>query len=137
MVANKIDVIVVNRIKGVSERLNYDEYPNGRLVIAVGGYSLSRGLTLKGLISSYYLRTSRMYDTILQMGRWFGYRDDYENICRLYMTENAVEDFKHIAEVINHLNSQIKILETQRKTPREFALYVRSHPDAKRLMITS
>ena len=137
MVANKIDVIVVNRIKGVSERLNYDEYPNGRVVIAVGGYSLSRGLTLKGLISSYYLRTSRMYDTILQMGRWFGYRDDYENICRLYMTENAVEDFKHIAEVINHLNSQIKILETQRKTPREFALYVRSHPDAKRLMITS
>ena len=52
MVANKIDVIVVNRIKGVSERLNYDEYPNGRVVIAVGGYSLSRGLTLKGLISS-------------------------------------------------------------------------------------
>ncbi len=137
IVANKIVVVVVNRVKGVSERLDYDQFPNGRLVIAVGGYSLSRGLTLEGLISSYYLRTSRMYDTILQMARWFGYRDDYEDLCRLYMTEQAVENFTHISKVINHLNNQIKILETQRKTPKDFALYVRSHPDAKRLMVTS
>ena len=137
MVANKIHVVVVNRVKGVSEKLNYDDYPNGRIVIAVGGYSLSRGLTLYGLNTSYYLRTSRMYDTLLQMGRWFGYRDHYENICRLYMTETAIEDFSHIAEVINHLNNQIKVLQTQRKTPKEFALSVRTHPEVKRLMVTS
>tara|TARA_Y100001933_G_scaffold148675_1_gene147224 strand:+ start:41 stop:2911 length:2871 start_codon:yes stop_codon:yes gene_type:complete len=137
IVANKIVVVIVNKEKGVSERLDYDQFPNGRLVIAVGGYSLSRGLTLEGLISSYYLRTSRMYDTILQMARWFGYRDDYEDLCRLYMTKKSEENFTHISKVINHLNNQIKILETQRKTPKDFALYVRSHPDAKRLMVTS
>ena len=49
-----------------------------------------------------------MYDTILQMARWFGYRDDYEDLCRLYMTEQAVENFTHISKVINHLNNQIK-----------------------------
>ena len=136
-VASKIVVAVVNKVPGVSERLNYEKYPNGRLVIAVGGYSLSRGLTLKGLICSYYLRTSRMYDTILQMGRWFGYRDGYENICRLFMTNNSMEDFEHITEVINDLNQQIRILFLNGQTPEEFALTVRSHPDVRRLMVTS
>ena len=137
IVANKIVVKIVNKEKKISTRLDYDQFPKGRLVIAVGGYALSRGLTLEGLITSYYLRTSRMYDTILQMARWFGYRDDYEELCRLYMTKKSEENFTHISKVINHLNNQIKILEIQRKTPKDFALYVRSHPDAKRLMVTS
>ena len=89
-------------------------FPEGRVVIAVGGFSLSRGLTLKGLVSSYYLRTSKMYDTILQMGRWFGYREDYENLCRIYMTSKAREDFKFIAGVVNDLNSQIKIMKLRK-----------------------
>ena len=78
-----------------------------------------------------------MYDTILQMGRWFGYRDGYENICRLFMTSNSVEDFEHITEVINDLNQQIRVLFLNGQTPEEFALTVRSHPDVRRLMVTS
>ena len=119
MVASKIDVLHINRLK-TSEKLNYEMFPNGRVVIAVGGFSLSRGLTLKGLVSSYYLRTSKMYDTILQMGRWFGYRDDYENLCRLFMTKKAREDFKFIAGVVKNLNSQIKIMKLRGQTPQDF-----------------
>ncbi len=135
MVASKIDVLHINRLK-TSEKLNYEMFPNGRVVIAVGGFSLSRGLTLKGLVSSYYLRTSKMYDTILQMGRWFGYRDDYENLCRIFMTKTAREDFKFIAGVVRNLNSQIKIMKLRGKTPQDFALYLRSHEDTQRLMAT-
>ena len=58
---------------------------DGLNVIAVGGYSLSRGLTLEGLMASYFLRNSKMYDTLMQMGRWFGYRPDYQDLCRIWM----------------------------------------------------
>ena len=135
-VASKIDVVHINRLK-TSEKLNYEKYPGGRIVIAVGGFSLSRGLTLEGLVASYYLRTSKMYDTILQMGRWFGYREDYEDLCRLYMTKKANQDFKFIAGVIKDLNTQIKVMSSQGETPMKFALFVRKHEDAKRLMATA
>ena len=113
-VVSEIYVVHVNRLK-TSDRLNYDQYPDGRLVIAVGGFSLSRGLTLEGLVASYYLRTSKMYDTILQMGRWFGYREEYENLCRLYITKKAWNDFKFIAGVVNNLNRQIVIMQSDKK----------------------
>ena len=135
-VASKIDVVHINRLK-TSEKLNYEKYPKGRIVIAVGGFSLSRGLTLEGLVASYYLRTSKMYDTILQMGRWFGYREDYEDLCRLYMTKKSKQDFKFIAGVIKDLNTQIKVMSSQGETPMKFALFVRKHEDAKRLMATA
>ena len=135
-VATKIEVVHVNRLK-TSDKLNYEKYSKGRIVIAVGGFSLSRGLTLKGLVASYYLRTSKMYDTILQMGRWFGYREDYEDLCRIYMTKKAKQDFRFIAGVIKDLNTQIIVMQSQRKTPMDFALFVRKHEDAKRLMATA
>ena len=69
----------------------------GRSVIAVGGDKLSRGLTLEGLSVSYFLRTSRMYDTLMQMGRWFGYRSGYLDLCRLFTTRTLVSWYKHIA----------------------------------------
>jgi hypothetical protein len=71
-------VISVNRDSPGS--LDYESAgENGITVIAVGGFSLSRGLTLEGLTVSYFLRNSMMYDTLMQMGRWFGYRADYED----------------------------------------------------------
>ena len=59
-------------------------YPNGLTSIRIGGDKLSRGLTLPGLMTSYFLRVSKPYDTLMQMGRWFGYRDNYEDICQPY-----------------------------------------------------
>ena len=135
-IVNKTDVIVINRSRD-SKKLEYEEWPSGRIVIVVGGFALSRGLTLEGLIASYYVRNSKMYDTILQMGRWFGYRDGYENLCRLYLTKEAIEDFKHIAESVEELSEDIEYMSNQGATPLDFALRVRSDANNKKLKITS
>jgi hypothetical protein len=89
--------IIVKEINGGSgDALNYFDHKNGLSVIAIGGDKLSRGLTLEGLSVSYYLRASRMYDTLMQMGRWFGYRPGYVDLCRLFTSRELNEWFCHI-----------------------------------------
>ncbi|MHA3793033.1 Z1 domain-containing protein [Sphingomonas sp. YL-JM2C] len=107
----------------------------GLTVIAIGGFSLSRGLTLEGLTVSYFLRNSMMYDTLMQMGRWFGYRPNYEDLCRVWMPRTAVSWYAHIAEATEELQQELKRMEQQKATPAEFGLAVRSHPSA--LMVTA
>ena len=102
---------------------------DGLNVIAVGGYSLSRGLTLEGLMVSYFLRNSKMYDTLMQMGRWFGYRPDYQDLCRIWMPEDAEGWYEHIADSIEELRDELRFMEASNATPEEFGLKVRSHPD--------
>ena len=104
-----IGVIEVNS-SSTAEPLDYSErnYPNGRNVIAVGGLSLSRGMTLEGLSVSYFLRNSMMYDTLMQMGRWFGYRDGYADVCRIYMTSGATSWYKHISDVMEELREEFR-----------------------------
>src|SRR5690606_20284409 len=83
----RVEQINASRSSG---RLDYRSYKDvGLNVIAVGGNSLSRGFTLEGLTISYFLRNTQMYDTLLQMGRWFGYRDGYQTLCRLFLSEEA------------------------------------------------
>ena len=108
---------------------------NGLCVIAVGGFSLSRGLTLEGLMVSYFLRNSIMYDTLMQMGRWFGYRPDYKDLCRVWMLEEAQGWYEHVAESIEELRGELRSMEASNATPEEFGLKVRSHPDA--LIVTA
>lgn len=107
----------------------------GLSVIVIGGDKLSRGLTLEGLTVSYYLRASRMYDTLMQMGRWFGYRDGYNDLCRIFTTEELISWYKHIAAASLELKEEINYMATINKTPEEFGLKVRSHPG--RLVVTS
>ena len=107
----------------------------GLNVIAVGGFSLSRGLTLQGLTVSYFLRNSMMYDTLMQMGRWFGYRPGYEDLCRIWMPEEAEGWYAHIADSIEELREELRRMESVNATPRQFGLKVRSHPD--RLVVTA
>ncbi|QSR17430.1 Z1 domain-containing protein [Novosphingobium sp. KA1] len=127
-------VISVNRDSPGS--LDYDSAgENGITVIAVGGFSLSRGLTLEGLTVSYFLRNSMMYDTLMQMGRWFGYRADYEDLCRVWMPEEAASWYAHIAEATEELQLELKRMEQANATPMQFGLAVRSHPSA--LMVTA
>jgi hypothetical protein len=109
--------------------LNYAAYEKtGLNVIAVGGFSLSRGLTLEGLTVSYFLRNSMMYDTLMQMGRWFGYRPGYEELCRVWMPEEAEGWYAHIAESIEELRDELRQMEATNATPEQFGLKVRSHP---------
>lgn len=117
------------RINGSSkEALEYRDHPNGLSVIAVGGDKLSRGLTLAGLTVSYYLRTSNAYDTLMQMGRWFGYRPDYLDLCRLYTTEELQRRYVAITEASEELYREFHYMHLARKTPDNFGLRVRQHP---------
>lgn len=98
-------------------------------VIVVGGLSLSRGFTLEGLSVSYFIRGTKLYDTLMQMARWFGYRDGYEDLCRVYLTLDLQDHFKHIQKVITDLFESFEIMANEGKTPYDFGLYVIEHPD--------
>ncbi|NLE05564.1 MAG: Z1 domain-containing protein, partial [Crenarchaeota archaeon] len=115
--------------------LQYWENPNGISVIAIGGNKLSRGLTLEGLMVSYYLRASRMYDTLMQMGRWFGYRDGYLDLCRIYTTEHLSDCYSHIALATEELRMEFDYMAAAGGTPKDWGLRVRTHPNG--LIITS
>lgn len=119
-----------------SGSLAYDASKEAGLhVIAVGGYSLSRGLTLEGLTVSYFLRNSMMYDTLLQMGRWFGYRPGYQDLCRIWMPLEAQGWYEHISDSIDELRDELRTMERAKLTPRDFGLRVRTHPDT--LIVTA
>lgn len=127
-------VVAINSSSPAS--LDYDGHgEHGLTVIAVGGFSLSRGLTLEGLVVSYFLRNSLMYDTLMQVGRWFGYRQGYEDLCRVWMLPDAVSWYAHIADATEELQLELKRMEQVGATPEEYGLAVRSHPSA--LMVTA
>lgn len=126
-------LVTVN--KDSADGLDYENGGEGQTVIAVGGLSLSRGLTLEGLTVSYFLRNSMMYDTLMQMGRWFGYRPDYEDICRIWMPKAAAAWYAHIAEATEELHESLKEMQQNNATPKQFGLAVRSHPST--LMVTA
>lgn len=113
-------------------RLDYEN--EARIQIAVGGNSLSRGLTLEGLSVSYFLRRSMQYDTLLQMGRWFGYRRGYSDLMRIYTTAELAEDFEHLATVEEEIRRDISLYRRDEIVPTEFGVRVRTHPQ---LAITS
>ncbi len=128
--------IQVRGINGLAEGvLDYTEHPKGLNVIAVGGDKLSRGLTLDGLSVSYYTRPAKNYDTLLQMGRWFGYRPGYLDLCRLYTTEEIEGWYQHIAVATEELKREFKLMELSNLTPEAYGLKVRTH--ANGLSITA
>lgn len=127
--------IQVKKINGTAKDiLDYWGSPNGLNVIAIGGDKLSRGLTLEGLSVSYYLRASKMYDTLMQMGRWFGYRPGYLDLCRLYTTDELVGWYQHITVASEELRKEFDYMANMSATPEEFGLKVRTH--ASGLIIT-
>ncbi|HAD34657.1 MAG TPA: endonuclease, partial [Chitinophagaceae bacterium] len=124
---SKIEVREING--GSGDALNYFDHKDGLSVIAVGGDKLSRGLTLEGLSVSYYLRASRMYDTLMQMGRWFGYRPGYVDLCRLFTSRELNEWFCHITLASEELRSEFEYMsDVAGSTPEQYALRVRTHP---------
>jgi len=117
------------------DALDYIEQEGrGLTVIAIGGDKLARGLTLEGLSTSYFLRASKMYDTLMQMGRWFGYRPGYIDVCRLYTTAELIDWFGHIADAAEELREEFDQMAASGATPREYGLKVQSHPV---LLVTS
>lgn len=118
------------------EALDYSVYKeNGLAAIVVGGHKLSRGLTLEGLTISYFTRNSKMYDTLMQMCRWFGYRPNYKDLCKVYITEESLEWYAFISEAINELYAELDRMAKLKKTPSEFGLKVRDYPGS--LLVTA
>lgn len=129
-------LIAVREVNGtVKDSLDYVEHVDGLNVIAVGGAKLSRGLTLEGLSISYYLAGSRMYDTLMQMGRWFGYRPGYLDLCRLYTTDELSRRYALITAAAEELYREFDYMVALGSSPREFGLRVQQHPDG--LMVTA
>lgn len=122
-VLKDVDFIVDN---GQSDqRLDYSNGPT--TVIAVGGNTLSRGLTLEGLVCSYFARVSRTYDTLLQMGRWFGFRHGYEDLVRIWMTPQLAEWYKDLATVEEDLRRDLGRYSSDGLTPARFRAKIRLH----------
>lgn len=133
--AASMSVVEINASRN-SGSLEYRAHAGtGLNVIAVGGNSLSRGFTLEGLTVSYFLRNTQMYDTLLQMGRWFGYRDGFGDLCRLFIKPEAHDWYAFIAEASEELRDEIRRMETANLTPQDFGLAVRSHPGS--LLVTA
>ncbi len=133
---SSIRVFAVNSAS--TENLDFKAYEDrgeALTALCVGGFSLSRGLTIEGLTISYMYRNTKMYDTLMQMGRWFGYRFGYEDLCRVYLSKDSIDWYCHIAESDHDLREQIKQMHEWGLSPEEFGLYVHDHPDA--LMITA
>ena len=124
--ADKIKPQVVN--SEIRDALDYDgNAAQGLNVIAIGGDKLSRGLTLEGLTVSYFLRPSRMYDSLMQMGRWFGYRPGYVDLCRLYMTPDLQLWFRHVATAAEELRERLDHMAMIGATPEQYGLRIQSH----------
>jgi hypothetical protein len=130
-----IEVRAVNQRTGASSLDYFSHREKGFRVIAIGGNSLSRGLTLEGLCVSYFYRNSQMYDTLLQMGRWFGYRPNYDDIFKVWMADDAIDWYGYITTAANELKDEISKMNKQQLTPRDFGLKVRQDPNS--LIVTA
>lgn len=124
--ADKIRTQVVN--SEMRDAIDYDSNADlGLSIIAIGGDKLSRGLTLEGLTVSYFLRASKMYDSLMQMGRWFGYRPGYVDLCRLYLTPELELWFRHVANASEELRSRLDHMAMIGSTPESYGLRIQSH----------
>ena len=135
-VVEDVELFLINSKS--DEKLDFssaDEAGYTLTAIAIGGLSLSRGLTIEGLVTSYMYRNTKMYDTLMQMGRWFGYRDNYDDLCRIWLSDDSITWYAHIADVTEELRDRLKRMKRMGKSPKDFGLMVRDHPDT--LIITA
>lgn len=109
-------ILVLNGDSG--DKLDYNSQKTGDFLI-IGGNKLSRGLTLEGLTTSYYFRSARTYDALLQMGRWFGYRSGWLDVCRVYTTKDYLNDFINVGKAIERFKKDLNVMYSQHLNPRE------------------
>mgnify|MGYP004552613787 CR=1 FL=1 len=131
---DRINVQAINQ-STQDKSIPYDKHSEGYRVIAVGGNSLSRGITLEGLCTTYFYRNSKTYDTLMQMGRWFGYRMGYEDLFKIWMPKQSIEWYGTICEATEELKGLVKKMNDKDLTPETFGLMVREDPVS--LMITA
>lgn len=111
------------------------DYASGFIV--VGGATLSRGLTIEGLVSTYFLRTVKQADTLMQMGRWFGYRNGYELYQRIWLTDNTISQFKFLSVLDYELRNEMLDMQESGLSPSMVGIKVKVYPKRSFLEITS
>lgn len=121
-----VRLVVDNYIS--QDRLSYSE-TEPTVAIVIGGNTLSRGLTLEGLTSSYFVRRAKTYDTLMQMGRWFGYRKGYEDLCRIWLPGELADWFGELSEIEAEIREEIARYAREGLTPTEAGVRIRLHPD--------
>ena len=133
LASDKIETRVVNGSK-MSQKIDYEDNPSAS-IIAIGGIALSRGLTLKGLCVSYFYRNTNTFDVLMQMGRWFGYRYNYDDLCKIWTSKETCGFYEEISNSTEELKGDLKIMHRIHKTPREFGIRVRN--ESRELQITA
>jgi len=128
-----IQIKVVNSSRG-TEKLVYSDSKSLR-VIAIGGLALSRGLTLEGLIVSYFFRNTSTYDVLMQMGRWFGYRKNFDDIFRIWTHQRSAEWYNEISDATDRLKQDMDVMRERKLKPKNFGIRVRN--DSEELSITA
>ena len=125
-------VIVDNSKVDHVDRLTYSDIAAGQpsvTVIAIGGNTLSRGLTLEGLVCSYFARTARTYDSLMQMGRWFGYRPGYRHLMRVWTTQGLFDWFQELDTVEQDLRRELEWMQEQKLKPSQYGPRIRFSPN--------
>ncbi len=123
-----LEQVQVRQLNSRSEdELDYDRDTDLKVVV-IGGNRLSRGLTLENLLISYYVRPAMQYDTLMQMGRWFGYREGYDDLTRIHTTAQLAQWFRELATVEVELREEIARYDREHLTPLDFGVRVRKHP---------
>ena len=132
--------------KGINEDGMYVRlaYPDSKNIlkkvpafIVVGGATLSRGLTIEGLISSYFLRSVNQADTLMQMGRWFGYRRGYELLPRIWLTSKTYDQFVFLSTLDEELREEIRYMDQIRISPSEYGPKIKNTPKYSFIRITA
>ncbi|RYG01660.1 MAG: hypothetical protein EOO02_12285, partial [Chitinophagaceae bacterium] len=129
-----IDVKAINSETGDS--LQYPDQ-TGKKYIAIGGNRLSRGFTLEGLTINYFIRGTDYADTLLQMGRWFGYRPGYLDCCKLFTNSENIRKFDLTTLTIEELEQEFRMMSSKNRTPRDFVLRVKTHPKVLKITRSS
>lgn len=126
-IINELKVVVDNSATPMEERLHYhDEHPD--VFIVIGGNTLSRGITLYGLMVSVFYRTTKIYDTLLQMGRWFGYKLEFEDLPRIYTTKELAEAYSMLSIVEEKIRDEFSNYEFD-VSPEEVAPKIIKMPE--------
>ncbi|MEI7474810.1 MAG: Z1 domain-containing protein [bacterium] len=124
---SSVNVLIINSSpENKTEKLDYHLYSkDGRKLIVIGGNTMSRGLTLEGLQTSYFIRHAGAFDTLMQMGRWFGYRTNYGDLCRIITDSDIVNDFCEICMADLVVRDNISAMIRSNASPRDFLIQVR------------
>ena len=118
------DILEINM--GSEDVLNFDAHrAQGLRAIAIGGNRLSRGLTLEGLCVSFFIRPTTTHDTLMQMSRWFGFREAHSDLIRVHVTTEISERFTGMVRVERELRDDLERYEQQSElTPLDFGVRI-------------